>query len=62
MIANGEDWLENKGFPLALLFVLRSVLMNSTLPLEQSVLMDFADDEQCRRWKYLDQCVSAIWA
>jgi MFS family permease len=46
---------------MAIIYLVRTGLMNCTYPLEESILMDFVPSDQRARWKALDSIASFGW-
>ena len=55
------DYLKSAPLALVPLYVARTALMNSTYPLQESVLMDFVPKEQRARWKSLESVSQFGW-
>jgi len=56
-----KSYLDNHPFLLVPIYVLRTSLMNSTYPLQESILMDFVPKDKRARWKSLDSVASFGW-
>mmetsp|Transcript_2307 Transcript_2307/g.4932 ORF Transcript_2307/g.4932 Transcript_2307/m.4932 type:complete len:547 (-) Transcript_2307:50-1690(-) len=56
-----KKYLDSHPLILVPVYVLRTALMNSTYPLNESILMDFVPKNERARWKSLDSVVSFGW-
>ncbi|GMH65988.1 hypothetical protein TL16_g12906 [Triparma laevis f. inornata] len=55
------DYLKHEPFLLIPLYVLRTALMNSTYPMQESILMDFVPKKERARWKSLESVSQFGW-
>ena len=55
------DYLKKSPSVLIPLYVARTALMNSTYPLQESVLMDFVPKKERARWKSLESVSAFGW-
>ena len=62
VIALMPDYLENHPYLLIPLFLLRCTFLQSTYPIEESVLMDNVPKDQRGRWKSLESVSSFGWS
>jgi len=56
-----KKYLDSHPIILVAIYVLRTALMNSTYPLDESILMDYVPKNERARWKSLDSVASFGW-
>lgn len=56
-----DEYLQKRPFLLIPIYVLRTGLMNSTYPLQESILMDFVPKGERARWKSLESVSQFGW-
>lgn len=61
LLSASEKWFHNEPFPIAIIFIIRSVLMNATSIVEQEFSSEFITQKHATTWKRLEGLNVLAW-